>query len=219
MIFPSLRSAVNVTIEPLNDFDCSSLVLQQRNSFIASLKCFGSNNSTNSSDTSKLPGNPLPTLLVTDKPSQTLPQGGWIGIGIGIGAFVLGIILAVGWLIRHFNRQLREPRERANTSSAGHDNQEEWLQAGYGINDGLNETDGAGIVREKPDDPLHEMAVPPTEKPDDHIREMETLSAELLGHGYEIPSVLEKDGRDEDIHAEEHKRTQVDFTIRDASSM
>ena len=96
-----------------------------------------------------------------------------------------GITVAI-WLIHFFRRLAKNLHSQADIRQTGNSNTQASLQRRLSI-DSLQQPDGQGIVREKPDDHIQEMHVLPTEKPDDQIHEMASeptgSSNDLYGSG------------------------------------
>ncbi|TGJ85658.1 hypothetical protein E0Z10_g3121 [Xylaria hypoxylon] len=159
-IFPALEFVSgNVTIEALNDdFDCSKLISQFKEDIIHNLKCNGQNNETIAPE--QRLGNGTSTPIPTQNPSFS--PGAWAGIGIGAGVAVIGIFGAFIWIIIHYRSRLRKLERKAvrdsdEKLSTGEPEQPQVFQ--------MQEVDGRGIFREKPDDPLVEMHTQPAELP------------------------------------------------------
>ncbi|TRX90022.1 hypothetical protein FHL15_009123 [Xylaria flabelliformis] len=174
-IFPSLVHVKgNVVIEAWNeDFNCSALVSQKNRFLINSLACNGTDNGTSTSAP-----NPSASIPPASK-STGLSPGALAGIGVSSGLVGIGLAAAVVWLFVHYKRRIDklnfELAQRPQQSTGG-PTTEENIRPDVS---GLYETSGAGIVREKPDDPLVEMSVPPTEKPDDPLVELPVPVAHL----------------------------------------
>ncbi|KAI0552315.1 hypothetical protein F4679DRAFT_535257 [Xylaria curta] len=171
-IFPSLIHVKgNVVIEAWNaDFNCSALVSQKDRFLINSLACNGTDNGTSASVPSPAASNPSASK------STGLSPGALAGIGVSSGLVGIGLIAAVLWFFVRFKRRI-DKLELA---------QQPQQSTGEAMTEGLNpdasglyETSGAGIVREKPDDQLREMYVPPAEKPDDPLVELPVPVAQL----------------------------------------
>ncbi|KAI1273036.1 hypothetical protein F5Y07DRAFT_412064 [Xylaria sp. FL0933] len=160
-IFPSLILARgNVTIEPWNsDFNCSKLVSQWNDGIIHTLSCNGTGNGTVTST-------PTPTPSATSTPdgggSTRLSAGALAGIGVGAGAFVLLVMLAVIWIVLHYKHQVKTLERRQPPLESPSDGQKLSETRHQADVTGTHEVDGAGIIREKPDD--HVIG----EVPDDH---------------------------------------------------
>ncbi|KAI1133311.1 hypothetical protein F5Y10DRAFT_228738 [Nemania abortiva] len=151
-IFPALSLVSGtVTIEAWNDdFNCSKLVSQQRDSLIHNLVCNGTDNGA---DTSAMR-------------SSALTKGAQAGIGVGVGIFVLA--LAAGtWMLLRLQRQRRVLAERNQTQSSQQDVAKPATQPT------LPEMSGEGIIQEKPDDPLVELPVVPPELVGNQIHELD----------------------------------------------
>ncbi|KAI0105897.1 hypothetical protein F4814DRAFT_452277 [Daldinia grandis] len=181
-IFPVLTVVSgNVTIEPWNDdFNCSKLVDQYQNDLIHNLVCNGTNNLTGASTEN------LTTNL--DNSSSNLSQGAWAGIGVGIGVFVIGIVLGMVWLLLRLKRWKKEIIERIRQQEVQQDHRQDSLEMDYEppTQNILLESDGTGVIREKPDDHLREAGGRAiiAEHPDDHRRELPVPPAELEGAPY-----------------------------------
>ncbi|KAI0542833.1 hypothetical protein GGR58DRAFT_510109 [Xylaria digitata] len=171
-IFPALELVSgNVTIEAPNDaFDCSKLVSQLNYKKIHNLNCNGRNYSIDASTSGSGSGSGSgPGNGSGNTPgnvsSLNLSKGVWAGIGVGAGAIVLGILGAFIWVIMHYRsrvRKLEEEKEAAiRASNEKPSTEEPRLPQLFQT----QEVDGGGIFREKPDDPLVEMPVYPTELP------------------------------------------------------
>ncbi|KAI1178376.1 hypothetical protein F4777DRAFT_115765 [Nemania sp. FL0916] len=153
-IFPALNLVSgSVTVEAWNeDFDCSKLVSQWHDNIIHTLSCNGTNGTR---DTAQEPTSPSPPS------SQGLSVGAGAGIGVGIAVAVIGaIIVTIFWTRLHYKRKLRAASEKSTEPSAP-PSQREGLWASALVE--LREKEGRGIAREKPDDHICEMPVPPTE--------------------------------------------------------
>ncbi|KAI0843924.1 hypothetical protein F5Y00DRAFT_274734 [Daldinia vernicosa] len=175
-IFPALTAVSgNVTIEAWNDdFNCSKLVDQYQSGLIHNLACNGTNNITET-NTGSSPGNTSPELS----------QGAWAGIGVGIGVFVIGTVTGMVWLLLRLKRWKNELIERIRQREALQEHHRNSLEMNHeppNLNL-LLESDGTGIIREKPDDHLREAGGRAiiAEHPDDHIRELPVPPAELEG--------------------------------------
>ncbi|KAF3069764.1 hypothetical protein GL218_07910 [Daldinia childiae] len=171
-IFPVLTAVSgNVTIEAWNDdFNCSKLVDQYQNNIIHYLACNGTNNGTGSN---------------TDNASPELSQGTWAGIGVGIGVFVIGTVFGLVLLLLRLKRWKKDLIERIRQQEAQQEHRRDSLEMDQeppNLNL-LLESDGTGIIREKPDDHLREAGDTAiiAEHPDDHIRELPVPPAELEG--------------------------------------
>ncbi|KAI1419586.1 hypothetical protein F5Y12DRAFT_232120 [Xylaria sp. FL1777] len=167
-LFPALTLVSgNVTIETLNpDFNCSKLVQQRNDGIIQNLACNGTNDG---SDTT-------PTSNGTDTTSKAsdgtgLSAGAYAGIGIGAGIVLLGAIFAITWLVLHHIRSLKKLKTTHKHSS---DQPLAEDATGAPYIDSNHESDGTGIVREKPDDPLTELGIGESELPDDPLIELPT---------------------------------------------
>ncbi|KAI1422510.1 hypothetical protein F5Y12DRAFT_717298 [Xylaria sp. FL1777] len=167
-IFPSLAFVPGtVTIEAWNDdFNCSKLVSQWNDGIIHDLFCNGTANGT---VTSTPTPTPTPTPSTTATPgtniSNSLSPGALAGIGVSVGAVVLLGTVAIVWLVLHYKHRLKS-LEKAQLPASPFNRQEspgDVLQTDVS---GTHEVDGAGIIREKPDD--HIIG----EVPDDHIVEL-----------------------------------------------
>ncbi|KAF2964053.1 hypothetical protein GQX73_g9521 [Xylaria multiplex] len=156
-IFPALQSVTGtVVIEAWNDdFDCSKLVQYRDNHMIHHLSCNGTNNGTTG-----VANNAIDTI---HESNPVLSPGGWAGVGVGIGGFVVGLLVSLIWLYVHLKRQIRnlaQPRPQTlngKETTEGHVEPPQVFQ--------IQEADGAGIIREKPDDPLIELPAKPAELP------------------------------------------------------
>ncbi|KAI2782574.1 hypothetical protein F4815DRAFT_461984 [Daldinia loculata] len=175
-IFPALTAVSgNLTIEAWNDdFNCSKLVDQYQNGLIHNLACNGTNNETGR-NTESPPGNA----------STELSQGAWAGIGVGIGVFVIGTVFGMIWLLLRLKRWKKELMEIIRQQEAQQEHRRDSLEMDHeppNLNL-LFESDGTGIIREKPDDHLREAGGRAiiAEHPDDHIRELPVPPAELEG--------------------------------------
>ncbi|KAF2973085.1 hypothetical protein GQX73_g659 [Xylaria multiplex] len=167
-IFPALELVSgNVIINATNDaFDCSKLVSQLNNNKIHNLNCNGRNYNVDASTPGLGNGSGNES---GSKSSPGLSGGIWAGIGVGTGAAVLGILGAFIWLIMRYRSRVRKlekeaaarasekksPTEEKSSTEEAQQPQVFWMQ----------EVDGRGIFREKPDDPLVEMPTYPTELP------------------------------------------------------
>ncbi|KAI0182529.1 hypothetical protein EV127DRAFT_488022 [Xylaria flabelliformis] len=160
-IFPALQSVPGtVVIEAWNDdFDCSKLVQYHNEHVIHILSCNGTNNGTDNGTNGTNNG----TDATSSESNQVLSQGAWGGIGVAIGIVVIGLVGGLIWLYVHFKRQLRGIAETTQQISSmkdatqGHEGMPPIIPT--------QEVDKAGIIREKPDDPLVELPVRPTELP------------------------------------------------------
>ncbi|KAI1655411.1 hypothetical protein F4813DRAFT_398506 [Daldinia decipiens] len=175
-IFPALTAVSgNVTIEAWNDdFNCSKLVDQYQNGLIHNLACNGTNNVTGPNMESS-----------PQNASSELSQGAWAGIGTGIGIFVICTVLGMIWLLLRLRRWREELMGRIRQQEVQQDYRRDSLEMEHeppNLNI-LFESDGTGIIREKPDDHLREAGgeVVIAEQPDDHIRELPVPPAELEG--------------------------------------
>jgi hypothetical protein len=144
----------NVTIEAWNtDFNCSKLVSQWHDGVINNLACNGTGNGTDESSP-----RPSATPSPTTASNSPLSSGALAGIGVGSTLFVVGVVLAIGWLAFRYKRLLHNMQEvRAQGLGTG-TKEPEGDTAPLGVG-GLHEADGTGIIREKPDDPLTELPV------------------------------------------------------------
>ncbi|KAJ3577157.1 hypothetical protein NPX13_g3413 [Xylaria arbuscula] len=159
-IFPVLTLARGtVLVEPWNsDFNCSALVFLKNNNKINNLICNGTDNGTS-----------IPTMSLTRPDGLTL--GAKVGIGVGSGILGLGVILALSWLILHFQRRLKSlETARLKGTAVNDENPAEDVNAPQTT--GMEEADGTGIIREKPDDHLIELRVKEPELPEDHLVEL-----------------------------------------------
>ncbi|KAH9892919.1 hypothetical protein F4778DRAFT_784382 [Xylariomycetidae sp. FL2044] len=205
-IFPALISARgNVTIEAWNDFNCSMLRAQQAQGIIPNLVCHGLDNTTSTAGTTT--NTTETTGTDTEIPpasaqssSPTISHGAWIGIGLSIGIVVIGTILGVVWLVRHFRKQLRELHEKINEQSSPPplitDNDgvvPDRRNPGGEQRNELStsspkpyEASGQAILRETQGNPRYEMLVEPSEMPDSSLRDqlvVSPLDADFPGHG------------------------------------
>ncbi|KAI6091790.1 hypothetical protein F4821DRAFT_280149 [Hypoxylon rubiginosum] len=170
-IFPALlRATGTVFIEPWNDFNCSKLVSQQQNGIIASLICDGTDNST-------LTATAQPNVTPSAPPAR-LSKGAWAGIGIGIGVFTIGSIIAIACCTMYLRRLLKDVQLvkvlRANLNSPQEGPHQQHVE-------GWHEADGQGILREKPDDHIREIYAPPVEMLDDQVPAVQSSPVELPG--------------------------------------
>ncbi|KAI1355964.1 hypothetical protein F5Y01DRAFT_301548 [Xylaria sp. FL0043] len=151
-IFPSLILARgNVTIEPWNsDFNCSKLISQWNDGVIHTLSCNGTGNGTVTA-TPTLTPTPSTTSTPGASGSTSLSAGALAGIGVGAGVFVLLVIVAVIWIVLHYKHRLKtlERRQPPLESSPNDRKLSRIYRADVA---GTHEADGAGIIREKPDD-------------------------------------------------------------------
>ncbi|KAI1738144.1 hypothetical protein F4680DRAFT_426235 [Xylaria scruposa] len=177
-IFPSLVHVKgDVVIEAWNaDFNCSALVSQKDRFLINSLACNGTDNGTDNGTSTSVPS-PLASNPSAPK-STGLSPGALAGIGVSSGLVGIGLIAAVVWFFFHYKRRIdklnSELAQRPQQSTGGATTEDVMPDTS-----GLYETNGAGIVREKPDDHLVEMSVPPSEKPDDPLVELPVPVAQL----------------------------------------
>ncbi|KAI0444842.1 hypothetical protein F4803DRAFT_548670 [Xylaria telfairii] len=171
-IFPSLKSVSgSVVVETWDpDFNCSKLVSQWRDSIIPTLRCNGTDNGTAQAAASP-PNTPSPGM--TD---SGLTDAEWAGIGVAIGAIVLGSIFATAFLFLHYRRRRDEKAEPESPQ------EQQEIDVQPPDLSGLHEADRGLILREAPDSALCEMAVPPTEKPDDHLGELAVEPGEMPTH-------------------------------------
>ncbi|KAK6956377.1 hypothetical protein Daesc_001654 [Daldinia eschscholtzii] len=184
-ILPALITVPgNVTIEAWNDdFNCSKLVDQFENGLIHFLSCNGTDNGTKS----VLIVPTESTGISQDNTPSTLSQGAWAGIGVGIGVFAIGMICGIVGLFLRFKRWKKELIERIRQQEA--QARQEHLRDSLEMEHEppnlnlLHESDGTGIMREKPDDHIQEAGGTEVvaEHPDDHIRELPVPPAELPG--------------------------------------
>lgn len=147
----------SVTVEPWNDFDCLRLQALNDEGIIANLTCNGTNNST----------------VVDGKAG--LSKGAWAGIGIGIAVAVVVTITTVTWIVLYLRLLVKSIQPPAGTQQLNEKShaalqQEQKLAQ-------IQQLDGQGIVREKPDDHLREIYTLPAEKPDDQMHELPAGSA------------------------------------------
>ncbi|KAK6949027.1 hypothetical protein Daesc_009099 [Daldinia eschscholtzii] len=184
-LFPVLSIVPgNVTIEAWNaDFNCSKLVDQFRDNIIANLKCNGTNNATGTA------AGPITNPVITqENQSSGLSAGAWAGIGVGIAIFVLGVVIGVVWLLLRLRRLRKELMERIKEQET---NQlQRWdsleMRSKRPNLDVLCESDGTGIIREKPDDhvPPDRIKTVVAKHPDGYVRELPVtvpLPPELTG--------------------------------------
>ncbi|KAJ8131822.1 hypothetical protein O1611_g1802 [Lasiodiplodia mahajangana] len=139
-IFPTLVLARgNVTIEPWNaDFNCSKLVSQWQDGLINHLSCNGTGG-TNA--TAKFEG------------GSGLSPGALAGIGVGTGVFGLLLIGTIVWFaVRRRRRQKVFEMAHPPTWHTGYERRAS--TPGPSHISVIHEVDGAGIVREKPHDPI-----------------------------------------------------------------
>ncbi|KAI1811234.1 hypothetical protein GGS20DRAFT_564018 [Poronia punctata] len=164
-IFPSLTLVSgSVVIEPWNeDFNCSKLVSQWRDNVIHTLKCNGTDNGTETTQT--------PSRGSTRLPSSTLA-----GIGVGSGIFGLGIVVALIWLCLRLRRRLRalETAHKRGDMEPTDENSRADVSGLHEINPG-GMTEG---LREKPDDHLPNWRIR-NELPDNQIVELPVRETEL----------------------------------------
>ncbi|KAI0857825.1 hypothetical protein F4860DRAFT_517514 [Xylaria cubensis] len=178
-IFPSLVHVKgDVVIEAWNaDFNCSALVSQKNRVLINSLACNGTDNGTSTSVPNPSAPNPSASIPPASN-SKGLSRGALAGIGVSSGLVGIGLIAAAVWLFVHYKRRIDklnlELAQRPQQSTDGTTTEDVRPDVS-----GLYEASGEGIVREKPDDPLVEMPVPPAEKPDDPLVELPVPVAEL----------------------------------------
>ncbi|KAI1113524.1 hypothetical protein F5Y14DRAFT_451890 [Nemania sp. NC0429] len=154
-IFPALKYVQNVTVQALTDeFDCSAIVSQREERVIRNLKCNGRNNETG---------------IITSTPTQGLNaktgggsklSGAWAGIGAGSSIVAIGI-LATLWLFLHFRKRPRATEKTEGKASSKIDSLDEAEPLRLFS---MQEVDGRGPIREKPDDHT-EMATQPAELP------------------------------------------------------
>ncbi|KAI0098664.1 hypothetical protein GGR51DRAFT_577018 [Nemania sp. FL0031] len=167
-IFPSLTFVSgNVTVEAWNvDFNCSKLVSQWKDGVIRNLACNGTGNGTDNST-------PMPSIASAPNAGSNsqLSRGALAGIGIGAGVFVLGVLVAVIWLVFHYKQRLKI-MEMAQSQVYTTVSQEPLGDTASSSVSGTSELHGIG-VSEKPDD--HIIG----EKPDDHIVELPVGDVEL----------------------------------------
>ncbi|RWA03921.1 hypothetical protein EKO27_g11185 [Xylaria grammica] len=148
-IFPSLLLASGtVVVEAWNsDFNCSKLVSQLNAGIINSLVCNGTDNGTDHS-------------APRQNQNVELSAGAKAGIGVG-SVFVLGIVVAIVWIVVHYRNRLRS-LEKAHSQMFPASGKKESGEIGVGE---LHEMDGADFVREKPDDPITELPIGESELP------------------------------------------------------
>ncbi|KAI1414182.1 hypothetical protein F5Y13DRAFT_159972 [Hypoxylon sp. FL1857] len=176
-IFPILTAVPGtVTIEAWNDdFNCSKLFDQFQNGIIHNLVCNGTDNTTHAAPI-------VPTTVSTTGPdvnSSRLSQGAWAGIGVAIGVVVI-LILGGVWLFIRSERWKKELMERIILRQS-HDEDSEIGVEPPNLNV-LCESDGTGIIREKPDDHLYEIGeeITVSEIHNNYlVRELPVLPAEL----------------------------------------
>lgn len=170
-IFPALKYASgSITIEPWNDFNCSKLMSQQRDGIIHSVYCNGTGNGTDDTDI----GRPETSEILYQ--TAGLSQGAWAGIGTAIGVVVIVGIWAAIWCTLRFRRLLKDIYEGIKPPEARRDpTVDETPPTDVR---GLHEVSGQGIIREKPDDHLHEMFALPAEKLDEYVYEMSSAPPE-----------------------------------------
>ncbi|KAI0116540.1 hypothetical protein GGR51DRAFT_321179 [Nemania sp. FL0031] len=159
-IFPVLTLARGtVVVEAWNaDFNCSALVSLKNQNKINNLVCNGMDNSTS-----------IPSVIPSGH--EGLSTGTKAGIGVGSSIFGLGIVLALAWLILHFQRRLRSLETARLQGATDNDKDSAEDISGPELN-GTYEADGTGIIREKPDDHLVELRVNEPELPEDHLVEL-----------------------------------------------
>ncbi|KAI0379678.1 hypothetical protein F5Y04DRAFT_290260 [Hypomontagnella monticulosa] len=188
-IFPALKFASgSITIEPWNDFNCSKLLSQQRDGIIHSVYCNGTDNDTGNTTTLERP-DAAPTPTLNPEGSTGLSQGAWAGIGVSIGVVIIGGICVAAWFIFRFKRLLNDVYGRAKVPVTEHDPTAEIApQADV---QGLHEVTGQGIIREKPDDHLHEMLVQPAEKLSEHVHEMSSSPLERPSNSQTLEELRE----------------------------
>ncbi|KAJ8130402.1 hypothetical protein O1611_g3226 [Lasiodiplodia mahajangana] len=157
-IFPALSLVSGtVTIEAWNDdFNCSKLVSQWRDSRVHNLICNGTDNGNTSA--------PRPSTS-----NAALMKGAKAGIGVGVGIFVL-LLAAAGWWWMLLRRQRqRKPSAEKDEPRSGQQDAIEPVKE----SDLAAELNGEGIIQEKPDDPLVELPVQPPELSSDQIHELD----------------------------------------------
>ncbi|KAI0530231.1 hypothetical protein GGR58DRAFT_524879 [Xylaria digitata] len=162
-IFPALQSATGtVVIEAWNDdFDYSKLVQYRDNHMIHYLSCNGTNNGTDSSTSN---GTTSGTNNATDTSHESnlvLSSGAWAGVGVGIGVVVIGLLVGLIWLYVHFKRQIKSLSQTGPQTLSRKETTEGHVEPPRIVQ--IQEADGAGVVREKPDDPLIELPAKPAE--------------------------------------------------------
>ncbi|KAI1358292.1 hypothetical protein F5Y08DRAFT_333250 [Xylaria arbuscula] len=153
-IFPALTLVSgNVTIEATNnDFNCSKLVSQFTEGSTRNVKCNGKNYNISKSLPEPSHGS-----------NQGLSREAWAGIGVGTAVAVIGILGVFIGIIIHYRRRLTrlEKGVAVQTSSGKRSINGPRQQQPFT----MQEVDGRGIFREKPDDPLVELLVEPSELP------------------------------------------------------
>ncbi|KAJ3579937.1 hypothetical protein NPX13_g623 [Xylaria arbuscula] len=153
-IFPALTLVSgNVTVEATNnDFNCSKLVSEFTERSTRNVKCNGKNYNISKS---------LPEP--SHRSNQGLSREAWAGIGVGTAVAVIGILGVFIGIIIHYRRRLTrlEKGVAVQTSSGKRSIDGPRQQQPFT----MQEVDGRGIFREKPDDPLVELLVEPSELP------------------------------------------------------
>ncbi|KAI0811602.1 hypothetical protein GGR55DRAFT_108768 [Xylaria sp. FL0064] len=211
-LFPALDLVSgNVTIETSNpDFNCSKLVQQRNDGIIQNLICNGTNNGSDTTPTSN--------TAATSGSSDGLSAGAYAGIGIGAGVVLLGATFAITWLVLHHIRGLK----KLNTTQRSTYDQvfaKEEMKGPY--SGGTSEFDGVGMVTEKPDDPLTELAVGESELPDEPLIELPTrdedlpsrkqASASVSSNTKPVPGIPGEDGNGSNTHGERITRRRPDY--------
>ncbi|KAI0447560.1 hypothetical protein F4803DRAFT_498584 [Xylaria telfairii] len=159
-IFPVLTLARGtVVVEAWNaDFNCSALVSLKNSNKINNLVCNGTDN-----------GTVIPSMSPSGP--DGLSVGAKAGIGVGSGILGLGVVLALAWLILHFQRRLKS-LEMARLQGAIVNDERPAEDINPPDTSGMQEADGTGIIREKPDDHLVELRVQESELHEDHLVEL-----------------------------------------------
>ncbi|KAI0157217.1 hypothetical protein GGR57DRAFT_510796 [Xylariaceae sp. FL1272] len=171
-IFPLLTDARNVTVDSLNpDFYCAQLVSQYKDGKIVELNCDATKTqpATNSS-TSKS------TSIPERNHNGGLSAGAYVGLGIASGLVLFLAVFTIIWLVRRHNQRLKVLK--TNTNFRHNDSAEKFIPWPPMI-DGVCEVDGAGILREKPHDPVTALAVTVSELPDTSLAELPPGDVEL----------------------------------------
>ncbi|KAI0535247.1 hypothetical protein GGR58DRAFT_515503 [Xylaria digitata] len=125
---------------------------------IHNLVCNGTNNGTS-----------IPSM--NSGSNGSLSPGAKAGIGVGSGIFGLGIIVALTWLILHFRRRLKSVETAVLQGTTVYDDKPEKGIDPPEVNE-IQKTDGAGIIREMPDDHLVELHANVPELPEYHLVEL-----------------------------------------------
>lgn len=158
-----------MTVEAWNDFDCSKLQSQHSDDVIKNLDCNGTSSGTVPNE-------------VGETSAMGLSKGAWVGIGVGIAVFVILSVSAIIWLLLYFRRLLKNTHGRSETQREDSQGAPEQT-----FQNEVQQLDGQGIVREKPDDHLQEMLVPPEEVPDSQIYELPSSAAVLSPNTGTVP--------------------------------